>query len=648
MIIKKIKRRATPSTGGSEVAYMNHLSRYIVRADVDELQELVRLSDDDYLRDLARYAVAEGAEGKAEAVGGINMVGDTLPEWEVEMGALLHRCPDSAGVIDHWVFSWPEGEKPTITEMERSFAIFLKCQGLGQAKGVWGAHRDTDNAHGHVLALRIDPVTGERLTAGDGWDIDAAHRAKAVIEAEFPHWTPEAGSRYVVRGGMLIERASNRVIGEADNPATWARRRAESVVTTTREPSHHPAIDTQALAYEEATGFMSRKRIALEIAVPIILSATSLDTVHAELAEQGIELRRERSGAVFVIDGKTVKASIDRRTSHDALVARFKQPLHPSPYPLENGGPRERWPNDTQRSAYYAARRPHDERLAVTVADVRLALGSSVESGAISAALKAASARAAFPAFDEWRNGALPPDPARLVLEAVHLRELSVTSRSRLDITPAALRGFRATRLAGRTVYRSTGRSGQGRPAFIDLGTKILVHAGNDRLAVRASLLLIASRYPDSKIAVTGDRAFQQLALQIANEEGIQLDGALGRRQKPKTTEVRSRPTQSPDQMQEQQPSLAASNEKIGTSPHVRSAREVLVMLGRVFHDGAWLASDYWRATADCEMPTRIPAGPRTFDDRLSKPPTEAIPPTPRTTEIARRSAAIAAANRSR
>lgn len=647
MIIKKIRRRAAAATGRSEFAYMNHLSRYIVRADLDELQELVRLSDDDYLRDLARYAVAEGREDKAVAMGGINMLSDTLPEWEVELAALLHRCPDPAGAIDHWVFSWPAGETPTAAEMERVFTIFMRCQGIPGAKGVWGYHGDTDNPHGHLETVRIDPVTGARLTGGDGWDIDAAHRAKAVIEAEFPQWTPESGSRYLVRDGMLIERASNHVIGDADDPTTWSRHRSKSVATVELPPSNHRAIDAESLAYEEATGFMSRKRVTLEIAVPIVLSSASLDTAHAALAEQGIELRRKGSGAVFVIDGKTVSASIDRRTSHDAIVDRFKEPLTPSPYPTVNRGPRERWPSDPQRRAYYAARGPHDERLALAIADVRTALGATSRGGVVAAALKAATSAAAFPAFEAWLQGAVPPDPAELVFGAVQLNEISGASDPLVAPLSVALRGYRATQLTGRVVYRSTAKRG-GKPAFIDLGNKILVHAVEDRDAVRASLLLIASRYPDNKIAVTGDRAFQRLALKIANEERIQLDGALGRLQVRHMTEARPQPLAPVISTDHVSATKTTAPRRTVPAPRARPQHRVLTMLGRIFRDDAWLASDYWGAGDGRSLPTRIPTRPQSLDDSPSRSSVTSPPHQPSAAELAHRAAAIAAAARGR
>lgn len=641
MIIKKIRRRTAASTGGSEFAYMNHLSRYIVRADVEALEQLVHLSDDDYLRDLARYAVAEGREGKAEAVGGINMLGDTLEEWQAEMTALLHRCPCSAGVIDHWVFSWPEGEKPTVTEMERSFAIFMRCQGLEHVQGLWGSHRDTDNPHGHVLTLRIDPVSGERLTAGDGWDIDAAHRAKAVIEAEFPHWTPEAGSRYVVRDGLLIERASNRLIGEADDPTTWSRHRARSTEIAVRSPSHHPAIDAEALAYEEATGFMSRKRVAIEIAAPIVLSAKSLDAAHEALAEEGIELRRKGSGAVFVIDGKTVSASIDRRTAHDAIVKRFAQPLEPSSLPIFDRGPRERWPNDPERRSYYAARRPHDERLALAVADVRQALNTAARSGVVAAAITAAASAATFPAFEAWRQGVMPADPAELVYGAVQLSEIAPASSPHINPSPMSLRGYKATQLADRVIYRATGQTG-GRPAFVDLGDKVLVHAGADREAVRASLLLIANRYPTDRIAVTGDRAFQRLVLELANEERIQLDGALGRRQARNDTGLRTLP---PARVASTSIEITAqANLPAASTDKARSRQRVLSMLLRVFHDGGWLASDFWEGGDTRFPPSQVPTRPRSVAEPpvQRRSPPQARQPSP--AHLARRAAALAAA----
>lgn len=649
MIIKKIRRRAPArSANGAELAYMTHLSRYIVRADIEDLQELVHLSDDDYLRDLARYAVAEGREGAAIASGGLNLHGPTLTDWQAELAALLHRCPDAAGAIDHWVFSWPDDEKPTVSEAERVIQIFMHCQGLERCKGAWGFHVDTDNPHVHLAAARIDPKTGARMTAGDGWDIDAAHRAKAVIEAEFTKWIPEPGSRYLVRDGLLIECASSRVLGEAGDPASWARHRAKSVSNAGQSARDHPAIDADSLAYEEATGFMSRKRIAIEIAVPIVLRASTLDAAHAALADEGIELRRERSGAAFVINGIKVKASIDRRTSHDAITARFHQELSPSRYEAAQYKPRERWPGDIRRRAYYAARRPHDERLRAAAADVRAGLGGQLKHEAVGAALNAAIATAGFPPFELWRPDGQVVDPAEAILSAIGVAAVSVSAKTPPASVQTVIHGFRAVKLSGRTVYRDVGQP-SGRPAFVDLGHKVLVYAGTDRAAVRASLLLVAARFPDNRVAVTGDRAFQKLVLQIAIEEGVALDGALGRRQAQQLAERRATlPRTTPAVVPRRIPNTGIGGDEPRSPRRQPAENRLLVMLGRVFHHDGWIVDEYRTSVADRGIPTELPAQARSVDEI----PSVVMPAIDRghrtAAELARRAAALAASARSR
>lgn len=593
MIIKKIRRKSpTRSAGNAEFTYLRHLSRYIVRADIDDLQELARLSDDRYLRDLARYAIADAREGAALATGGLNLKGATLPEWQAELAALLHRCPDAAGVIDHWIFSWPAGETPTLPEAERVIQIFMRCQGIERCKGVWGFHIDTDNPHLHLATMRIDPQSGARITAGDGWDIDAAHRAKAVIEAEYAHWKPEPGSRYLVRDGLLIEGSSSRVLGAAEDPTSWLRHRARSNSPAGIPKRDHPAIDPESLAYEAATGFMSRKRVAIEIAVPIVLQALTLDAAHAMLAKEGIELRRERSGAAFVIDGKLVKASIERRTSLAAIEKRFDQNFVPSPYKPVARDPRERWPDNSRRCAYYAARRVHGERLALAAQDIRTALGGGAKNQTVSAALKAAISSAAFPAFEAWQSGADVPDPASAIMGAMELSAVSIERNARLPTTNARARGFQGVQLGIRTIYRAEGLR-DGPPAFVDIGHKVLVYAINDRAAVRASLLLIAARYPDNDIVVTGSLNFQRLVLEIANHEGVKLDGPLGRQQV-RHVVGRSRSTPSRRSQKNHIEGAVPAFPKVErTRTIVEPRRRLSAMLSKLFHDQSWLVDDY-------------------------------------------------------
>lgn len=106
MIVNKIRRKmpAHPRSRG-EFAYMTRLSRYVVRADARDLHKLALQSDSTYLTDLARYAIGEGRAEKAIAFGAMNLLGNDLEEWQTELTALLHRCPNATGAIDHWVLS---------------------------------------------------------------------------------------------------------------------------------------------------------------------------------------------------------------------------------------------------------------------------------------------------------------------------------------------------------------------------------------------------------------------------------------------------------------------------------------------------------------------------------------------------------------
>lgn len=390
MIIKKIRRK-TPAraTAGSEFAYVARLTRYVVRADPADLRKLALHEENAHVHDLLTYVDKE----EVIAARAVNLLGDKLEQQQVEMQALIHRCKDGAGALDHWVFSWPEGDKPTSDEVEKSISIFLRCQGLENCPAVWAIHNDTDNLHAHLAVLRIDCMTAERVEAGRGWDIDCAMRAKAVIESEFPHWQCEEGSIYKVCEGKLFRTRDNVEIGPADKPHLWVRLRnkprQEAKVLEAAEPVDVTSrLDQRSRNYELETGYKSRERVAHEIAVPIALQSTSWDECHSRLAVEGIAIERTRYGANFVIDGKSVKASIDRSTSYAKLKARFGgEEFTPSPYTVKSAAPRELWPEGSKRRDYFVAKRYHDARLKAIIARFRDGhrgrAGNAVASGAL-------------------------------------------------------------------------------------------------------------------------------------------------------------------------------------------------------------------------------------------------------------------------
>jgi hypothetical protein len=534
MIINKIRRKAqTQRTSGSELAYMIRLSRYVVRADPAELRKLQLHEQRAHVRDLVEYVIAEGRAEEVLASGAINLLGETLENQQAEMMALLHRSHNGAGALDHWVMSWAEGEKPTIDEIQKTIDIFQRCQKLNGCPVIWGYHGDTDNRHVHLVILRIDCKTAARLEAGDGWDIDAAHRAKAVIEDAFPHWKREDGSLYKVINGQLLGTADGRSIGPANSPDHWQKigtgRKSEQTKSGRRGIDVAARIDQASCEYESESGCKSRQRIALEIAVPIALQSTNWDECHRLLAAEGIALEKVRKGAIFIIDGKPVKASIDRNTSFASLMKRYgDEEFSKSRHKLAAAPPRELWPHDSKRREYYAAKRDHDERRKAIIGRFRAAHGKA--RGVDKAALNAAIAGASFPPFEAWASGATAADPVEAIAAGLGFAVFEVEPAKAPGNASARTTEFKAIRLNDRVIYYRPSDP-PGRPAFIDLGDRILVNAARDHAAVRAALLLLVQNNPDCSVAVFGDRRLKSrprrasscMAILDANRRGCAL-----------------------------------------------------------------------------------------------------------------------------
>jgi hypothetical protein len=530
MIVNKIKRKAaSEKSGATDRAYLSLLTRYIARADVSDLKDLAQASDDQYLRDLSRYALAEGKAESVVAAGAKNLLGGELADWQLEMVALSHRCPNSANALDHWVVSWQETENPTPQEVERSVELFLFAQGLNNCPAVWALHGDTDNLHAHIAVLKIDPVTAKRVEAGDGWDIDAGHRALALIEAEFPHFQREAGALYSVTNGQLIDNRTNAIVGPANEPSKWQKFNRKSTMTEAQDTTLRPIesaakqLSSASIKYESETGYQSRERVALDIAVPILLAAKSWNEAHHGLAREGISIERRRKGAVLVIDGIAVKASISRQTSLAKLEQRYGEPMKVSLYAAAEVAPREIYPDDLLWRQYYAAKRAYAAAVASAANDVKRVIGRSSQLTAQKAAYAAATGKLAFPDFSAWQQGKAALDPMTIFGEALGLDVVLVNNPQVPTAVPNPVVGFKPMGLGNRTLYYRDGDPLRA-TAFTDLGDKILIKSGQDRAAIRASILLLAERHPGATLAATGSREFKKLALQIAAQEGVILE----------------------------------------------------------------------------------------------------------------------------
>jgi len=75
--------------------------------------------------------------------------------------------------------------------------------GVKDHQAIYGLHADTDNIHLHIVINRVHPETLKVVKINNGFDIEAAHKAIALIE-NAQGWRREENGRYrVLENGEL-------------------------------------------------------------------------------------------------------------------------------------------------------------------------------------------------------------------------------------------------------------------------------------------------------------------------------------------------------------------------------------------------------------------------------------------------------------
>lgn len=522
MIFHKFSRRSKSVTKRALLAHASRLVRYVVDARPDDARKLASQMNDNYAVDLFRYPGA-GAE-KVLAVRARNFTSDDTEAQLLELHDLVAEQPAGADLVEHLLLSWDSRDAPSPTQVFTAFDILLEMLGYGNCPVVIGLHRDTGNLHGHAALIRIDAMTGDVVPrAFDGWDIDAGHRAVAVIEDRFPDWHVSPGRTYEVRNERLIHCKSNSDLGTASEPSSW--RRAEKSGSNEAKPLSsgiEAKIDFPSRQYEEDTGWKSRTRVALEEAVPILLSAVSWPEAHSRLAIIGIEFKRAKNGtgANFEMGGVKVKASIHDSTSLPALVKRLGA-FEPNSVdePIIPYVPRCLHGNDPKRAEYHAAKRTYADSIRSLIADIRSAetgYRSSVPSRSMD---PMSITRSSFPSIDDWLAGAAPSDPASAFGGATGHSGLAAIER--MSPSPGSIPGFEAKPMERGIGYRRIGDE-YSRPALFDVGNRIYVNDDSDA-SIRAALVLMSSRLNGKPVSPFGDPDFIKRAKAIAKAEGIDV-----------------------------------------------------------------------------------------------------------------------------
>lgn len=177
--------------------------------------------------------------------------------------------------VYHAVISWRDGEKPTDDQMIEAAKAAQKSIGMDGHQFVYAIHRDTENAHVHMMINRVHPDSAKAVyPQNDFYKLDRCMREMELAQG----WGHDNGP-YIVKDGIVIR-------GERDS-------------------EKQPSQPTKAKDFEAATGHQSLVGYAQSVAGEVIksLDAGTWHDLHAALRKQGLEIREAGQGfKIFSVD----------------------------------------------------------------------------------------------------------------------------------------------------------------------------------------------------------------------------------------------------------------------------------------------------------------------------------------------------------
>ncbi|WP_086640366.1 TraI/MobA(P) family conjugative relaxase [Acetobacter tropicalis] len=482
--------------------------------------------------------------GKCTYFGARGFLTNLLDSQVAEMIALATDSVRSVDTVNHYVLSWKRGESPTTEQVNEAVTLLQKEIGLEQHQIVYGLHGDTDNRHLHVVVNRVDPETLRCTEINRGFDIEAGHRAIALIEHR-QGWSREENGLYQVGPDGKLIRCDRHREGAAP-------------------------VKTDSKKVESRTGKRSIRDVAIEEAVPVIKEATCWADVHEGLAQKGIRYRRHGNGGVIMIGDSAVKASqADRQISFIKLQLRlgpYEEPDQAAEISADGTLtiPLQVRPNDVDLSDYHQERKDYEAARTKALSDLirqhanqRTSLkemqrreretvlkGKWRRRGVALNALRHALAeehRTAlhllqdqqkeerlanrerlppFPTIEEWLKANRDPFLAALWAHPNYFMRLEgYGTRSDSERRVYSIPGFRSV-VRGAYVHYCKLTDPE-HIAFSDRGDRIDVCDTTDRAIILASLQLAASRWDEVKI--TGSDDFKARVVDLAVEHGFRL-----------------------------------------------------------------------------------------------------------------------------
>jgi hypothetical protein len=464
----------------------------------------------------------------------------TFKGQQAEMVALAMECTKSKYPIQHWVASWHEGEQPKPEQVEELLDVFLEQLGLEAHQVIAALHQDTENIHLHVAVNKVNPKTNKVVKPARGWDIEAAHRAVAIIEHR-QGWRREPNGRYTILEDGTVAR-----VGKLN---------------------FTPAVPTRAADMENRMGLKSAARIAIEEAGELIRAASTWANLHQCLAERGMRYVKAGGGAQIFVGDQPIKAStaghwcslskLTKRLGAFEPVASAVVAVERKPEPVRPDLPgwddyimaakdhrahlarklreeKERYEHElahlrekkANRSATIAAQNwKRKGELLNAIRSVAAAESKKVELEIKERHRRKAKelrdVRDAWPEYRDWlAKWFSPEDAGDYRYHRPEPPRLEGDGDSRA--LPYDLRAFVGEIIGSAVEYRRQGAAGGvSGVSFTDHGRRIDVQEAHDEAATLAALQLGATKW--GKVSVYGSDHYKAMCVRLAAEHGIRI-----------------------------------------------------------------------------------------------------------------------------
>lgn len=250
---------------------------------------------------MSAYPVRGEKNEKVSAHEHVNLLPEFAGDTMRDTARLAPRCKRP---IEHWMYSWQAGENPTdeqALEVGRQHIKRLvdahnrdigkkgrrgaKPISADEIQAVIAVHRNTDNAHVHVVFNRVSTAGVTLSMYGDKFTSQELCRETELAQG----WAADNGlARMEMIDGQYVV-VIDQTVRDINAPA--------------------PRLSNQAGKYEAMTGERSLERDAVELAAPIVKSAKSWQEIHEGLAPLGMEIVAFGSGLVLKRGEAKIKAS---------------------------------------------------------------------------------------------------------------------------------------------------------------------------------------------------------------------------------------------------------------------------------------------------------------------------------------------------